>query len=72
MLRDGKPILVKAEDFNLSDLPLDIAIVYGKDLAALRETLAPFVGPNTLVEDHLGGTPEDAHRVNEGQHRGSL
>lgn len=47
-MRAGDPIHIHADALGF---PGEIIIIVGKDAAALQETLAPLVGPNTVVND---------------------
>ena len=47
-LREGKPIHIHADELGFAG---EILIILGKDAEALRETLAPMIGPSTAIRD---------------------
>lgn len=47
-MREGKPIHIHADEMGFAG---EIIIMVGKDEAALQETLAPLIGPETRVRD---------------------
>jgi hypothetical protein len=69
-LKDGEPIVVRAESVGLEP-PVDIVIIYGKTLDDLSNMLAPMLGPETKIEIDplLKAVPEDVRTKKEGQNR---
>lgn len=50
-LREGKPIHIHADELGFAG---EIVIILGKDADALRDALAPLIGPETAIKDERG------------------
>jgi len=54
LLREGKPIMMWAEEMGISH---DVVIFWGETDEALAKSVSDGIGPQTVVHDHLTKRP---------------